>query len=499
MEGERDISSDQDTELSPEMDLTSNVKGRRISPYKQGGRAPLINASEEVPASEVPVSAEGNTGSSLQKAFAFLLSGYYLLFFQTLWTDIKDNAFSAMTVALVTVPQSISLALASEASPAMGIITAIYGGFFGALSGGSAYSVQGPTGALSSLLAMYSVSVGMELLPWLAIGSGILTVVAYFLHIDKFCELVTQSVMEGFTLGVAFTVATNQLPYGLGLSVEKHVFLSYNVAEIYSHLLDADVFQSCLTLVSFLLLYFLNKWRPYYPWFFLMGVAGMTIGYLVDDDAVKTGNVASLTKGVDESITLELMKDRFPGLTQMQFFSLPNLTILQRTGPTILISGSVSMMLVAVMESLIAGKIAADHTNSKFNPHSEVFSLATANLACGAAGGFPCTAALPRTTLNISKGATSHMSAIMSSIGAAMIASFFMPALAYLPLAMIAAMMLRVSIAMPDWNFLKHMVEQDKQSLLVTLIVAFSAVTVDPSAGIVFGVAIEQLRTTPQR
>eukprot|EP00729_Bicosta_minor_P002114 gene2114-31810_t len=388
---------------------------------------------------------------------------------------LAENIRAAATVAIVSVPLSISLALASQASPLMGIITAIYGGFFGAALGGSPYNVQGPTGALSALLAMYSVSLGMKVLPWLAIGAGLLSLLANFFGVDRFCNMINRVVMEGFTLGVAFTISANQLPYGLGLvNLKKHVFLSKNLYETFSHVGDAEPLQTGITFIGM----------------------GMWFGYMVDmEKGALGGKVKRLETTLDDTYTLELMKDRFPWLEKNpDFFDLPDWEVAAKAGPSVLLSGSISVMLVAVLESLISGKIAAQKTSTEFDSQAEVFSVGGANLVCGLAGGFPCTAALARTNLNITKGATSRISAILSSIGVFIIGKACMPAFSYLPLSFVSAMMLRVTFGMPTWGYLGELWEHDKQSLLVVFIVGFISVAVDPSAGIVLGVAIEQLR-----
>ena len=92
--------------------------------------------------------------------------------------DVLRNSWAGLSVAIVSVPLSISLALVSQATPVMGILTAIWGGLFGAAVGGSVYNIQGPTGAMSSLLTMYSVSLGMDVLPWLAVGAGVCSFIA---------------------------------------------------------------------------------------------------------------------------------------------------------------------------------------------------------------------------------------------------------------------------------------------------------------------------------
>eukprot|EP00041_Stephanoeca_diplocostata_P030863 m.943857 g.943857 ORF g.943857 m.943857 type:complete len:325 (+) comp23841_c0_seq1:104-1078(+) len=195
----------------------------------------------------------------------------------TLTKDLEANTLAGLTVGFVNVPLSISLAVASAATPSMGTATAIYGGFFGALFGGSVYNIQGPTGSLSPILAYYSVSYGQGVLPWLAIGAGLLALLAYCANFQRLCRFISLPVMEGFNLGVSFTIACNQIPYGLGLlglGMHKHRHLYNNLREFWAHLPDADPFQSAVTLLGVVALLLLNRHRPDRPWFVLLVRAG---------------------------------------------------------------------------------------------------------------------------------------------------------------------------------------------------------------------------------
>lgn len=175
----------------------------------------------------------------------------------------------------------------TKASPLMGLQTTIWGGLFGAVPGGSVYNVYGPTGALSSLLTMYAVSMGIGILPWLAIGSGLTSFLAYYARADRFCALISKPVMQGFSCGVAFTVASSQLPYGLGLvNMQKHVYLSHNIAEVVQNLGQAEPLQTMMSCGGLGLLLALDRWRPLVPWTALLAAVGILLGWLVDSDHV---------------------------------------------------------------------------------------------------------------------------------------------------------------------------------------------------------------------
>jgi SulP family sulfate permease len=117
--------------------------------------------------------------------------------------NIKNNFKSGITVALISIPLSISLAVASNASPLIGIITAIWAGLFAAVFGGSNFNIVGPTGALSGIIATYVILHGIGGLPVLAVITGLIILAAYFLKLERYLVLIPSSVIHGFTLGVA--------------------------------------------------------------------------------------------------------------------------------------------------------------------------------------------------------------------------------------------------------------------------------------------------------
>ena len=117
-----------------------------------------------------------------------------------IWTEFKKNWQAGVTVALINVPLSISLAVASDATPIMGIITSIWGGLFSASFGGSHFNIVGPTGALSGILSKYSIVYGVSILPFLAMIAGIGSFFVFAFSWDRYVMFLPSSVDQGFTV-----------------------------------------------------------------------------------------------------------------------------------------------------------------------------------------------------------------------------------------------------------------------------------------------------------
>lgn len=122
---------------------------------------------------------------------------------------------------MVNLPLSISLAVASGATPTAGILSGIVSGFITGIFGGSNYNIVGPTGALSGFLMSCVIRYGISILPLFAIFTGIFTFLTAHFKLQEFIDLVPVPVNEGFTLGVAFTIFFNQMNSALGIGKFK--------------------------------------------------------------------------------------------------------------------------------------------------------------------------------------------------------------------------------------------------------------------------------------
>jgi SulP family sulfate permease len=250
---------------------------------------------------------------------------------EPIWTAMQRNFGSGVTVALVNVPLSISLAVASDASPAMGCITVIWAGTICAFFGGSHYNIVGPTGALSGLLSIASVQYGQDCLSLLAIMAGLLSLIA--------------NTMQGFTVAVAIIIACNQINFALGLDkMTRHPSFVDNIFENLSHIGETEL-PAVVMFISFLVgQMFLSKTLPKIPWAIVMVVIGIICGYVSSIEGVLGYKIRTLDS-------------RFPGLT-LSLFSIPTFKsdyFVPNTFYELFLS-SLSISFVAILETLISAK-----------------------------------------------------------------------------------------------------------------------------------------------
>lgn len=400
------------------------------------------------------------------------------LSFSMSWSDVKSrlaaNWQSGVTVSLVSIPLSVSLAVASQATPVMGIITAIWAGLMAAIFGGSNYNIVGPTGALSGLLAAYALTHGMQMLPMLAIVTGVFVLIAYVARLERFLVFVPASAIQGFTLGVAFIIGLNQLNFALGLSgLPSHETFIQNVLESLRYIGSASP-VTVLVFLGFLgALFAFVKWLPKVPGAIVLAPLGILLGYVSQAGILPLG--------------LQTLGARYPDMSA-KIFALPTFSF-----DTSLIPAALGVALIAILETMISAKIADGMTKTKYNKRKEMLGLGIANVVSGLAGGIPATAALARTSLNVKTKATHSTSAAISSVSIALISLILLTYFVYIPLAVIAAILVFVAVRMVEGDVFKRFYRYDRKSFIIALLVAGITVYEDPIVGLLLGTVVSLL------
>ena len=387
---------------------------------------------------------------------------------------LKANWKAGLSVALVSIPLSISLAVASNASPTAGIITAVWAGLVAAFFGGSSFNIVGPTGALSGTIAAYGLLYGVNEIALLTIVAGIFIIAAYFLKLEQYLIFVPSSVIHGFTLGIAFVIGLSQLSCALGLkSIPHHQELIPNVIEVFKNF--SKIAPLSLTLFSITLL-FLLLFRAYkirIPGALILTPFGIIIGYL--------------SKTVLPFLSLEILSDRYSDIS-FKLFLKPDLS----WHPHV-IQTAVIVALIAILETMLSARIADSMSHTKHNQRKEMLGLGLANLASGIMGGIPATAALARTSLNIKAHATSKASAILNAIFVALISFFLLRFFSYIPLAIIAAILVNVAIQMVEAKHFIKFFKYERVNFWISLGVAVITVYKNPIIGILIGSTLSLL------
>lgn len=384
---------------------------------------------------------------------------------------ICANWKSGLTIALVSIPLAVSLAVASHTSPEAGILTAIWAGIIASVFGGSKFNVIGPTGALSGLLAFQAIEHGPQCLPILAMLAGIWIIIAFVLRLDRYLVFIPGSVLQGFILGVAAIIILNQINFALGLSVSvQHESLIKNVIESLWHLGELSFLTVGFFIAALGVLFVFARFIPTLPGAIVLAPLGIGLGYFCS-----TGLLP---------FTLQTLGMKFPTI-QPVFFRLPSFHLSH-----VFLVPSFTIAVVAILETMISAKIADGVTRTKHDKGREMLGLGLANIVSGFCGGIPATAALARTSLNIKTGCSDKMSSTISGVCIALISFLFIGYFKYIPLAVVSAILVFTSIKMVEAEHFLQMFRLDKRGFIIAMVVAAVTVCEDPIIGILLGTAV---------
>ena len=308
---------------------------------------------------------------------------------------IKDNYKAWINVALINIPLSISLAVASWATPSQWIITAIWSWIFAFFFASSNYNVFWVAWALASILMTFVLSTTnwAQLLPFIAIFAWLFMLVIYFFKITKYITLIPSTVLHWFLISVWITIALGQISGALWLNnpvlqIPQHKEIIYNMWEIIKNIWKTDII-SFLVFLWWLCFLLLNKlFFKKIPWVIILTIIWIII-WIFSSKWVFPDLVLLIDKY--PSIKFSLAQNSFSSIYLLKDFNvLINI-----------IKVSIMVWLIAIIETIISAKIAWNITKTKFKKNKEVLWLALANIWSWIFWGLPNTAVFIRTALNI--------------------------------------------------------------------------------------------------
>lgn len=384
---------------------------------------------------------------------------------------VAQNWKSGLTVALVSLPLSVAIAVASGASPLHGIITAVWAGIIAAIFASSHYNIVGPAGALTAIVSAAALQFGVGALPSIAIVAGIIVLLAWAFRLDKYMAYIPSSVIHGFTLSVALVIGLNQLNYAFGLvGLPKHAHFLENVAETIKNISAADPVTTGFFILALGFMFLALKVTPKIPGAVLLAPIAIIIGYLAE-------------KGV-LPLTLLTLGEVFPNM-QLSIFSIPQFSF-----SNAYLLPAATIALVAILETEISAKIADKMTRTKHDQRREMLGLGLANVGSGFFGGLPASGVFVRTSLNARAHATHRMSQGIQAVVVALISLLLLSSFEYIPMAAIAAILVFAAIRMVETHHFKHLYKYNKFAFATALIVAAICTIEDPMIGILVGTVI---------
>ena len=341
---------------------------------------------------------------------------------------LRADALAGLTVAIVALPLSMAIAIASGATPGQGLTTAIVGGFLVSALGGSRFQIGGPAGAFIVLVAATVAQHGMDGLILATFLSGLMLMVAGWLRLGTFIKFIPFPVTVGFTAGIAVIIFASQIRDLMGLTLVEPGPLAQKLPALWGALPTATPAALALSAGTVATILILRRLRPHWP------------GLLI---AVAGASALATALG----LPAETIGSRFGAMPAgLPVPALPDLALVVDVFPAAL-----SFTLLGAIESLLSAVVADGMSGRRHRSNAELVAQGVANLGSAIFGGFCVTGTIARTATNVRAGAHGPVAGMLHSVfllGFLMLAA---PLLAFVPLAALAGVLVVVA-----WNMIER-------------------------------------------
>jgi SulP family sulfate permease len=402
-----------------------------------------------------------------------------------LLTTLKDysgrafvgDLLAGITVALVALPLSIAIAIASGATPRAGLITAIVGGLLISLLGGSRVQIGGPTGAFIVVVAGVIQEFGFDGLLLATLLAGIILVVAGIFRAGRLVALVPEPVIEGFTVGIALIIAVSQLKDLLGLSANVPADLVHGLPALWGARGDLDLLALLVGVLSIAGIALFRKLYPSFPGSLLVIAAA-------------SAAVALL------SLPVDTIYSRFGALPAgLPPPSLPHVSIARISE---LLPSAFVIAFLAAVESLLSAIVADRMIGGHHRSGAELIAQGAANIVSPLFGGLPATGAIARTATNVRAGGKTPVAGIVHALIILVISVAAASLAGYLTMPALAALLIITAWLMSEpgrWPERMRLRTGDKVLFFLTMILTVASnLTIAIAVGTFAGLAMRVLR-----
>ncbi len=385
----------------------------------------------------------------------------------------KSDAIAGLTVAIVALPLSMALAIASGASPDKGLITAIIAGFLISFFGGSRVQVGGPTGAFVVVVFNVIAQHGYDGLLIATLMAGIILIAAGVFKIGRLIKFIPHPVVTGFTAGIAVIIASSQVKDFLGLSLENvpSEFLPKWQA-YFGAISSVHIATLLVGLGAFSVIVALRRFAPKLPGFLIALILAAAV-------------VAVLKLPVDTIGT------RFPDMAST--IPMPSLPSLSWARIVELLPSAFTIAFLAGIEALLSAVVADGMTGTRHRSNQELIGQGIANLGSVLFGGLPATGAIARTATNIKAGAKTPVAGMMHAVFILAFVLFGSDLMAYVPMAALAAILFVVAWGMCEIDRFIALLRMPNSDRAVLLLTFGLTVLVDLTVAIGVGVTLASL------
>ncbi|TIL94728.1 MAG: SulP family inorganic anion transporter [Mesorhizobium sp.] len=383
----------------------------------------------------------------------------------------KADAIAGLTVAIVALPLSMAIAIASGVSPERGLYTSIIGGFLVSALGGSRFQIGGPAGAFIVLMAATVARVGVDGLLLATMMAGVLLLVIGYLRLGTYIKFIPYPVTVGFTAGIAIIIFSGQIVelFGLKLAGKEPgplVPKLMAIGEAAGTINLAATFVALLTIVAIALM---KRWRPKWPAMLIaIGLASLVVAMF--------------------SLPAETIGTRFGGIPRsLQMPAFPPISFDRIVD---VLPDALAFALLGAIESLLSAVVADGMTGRRHRSNCELVSQGFANIASALFGGICTTGTIARTATNVRAGAHGPVSGMIHSALLLALMLVAAPLASYIPLAALAGVLAVVCWNMFEKQAFATLLRASRGDALVLMATFLIVIFRDLTEGIVVGFAL---------
>ena len=369
---------------------------------------------------------------------------------------IKD-VVAGIIVAIIALPLSIALALASGVTPEKGIYTAITAGFVISFLGGSRVQIAGPTAAFATIVAEIVAKNGFEGLVIATLLAGVILILMGLFRLGSLIKFIPYTITTGFTAGIAVTIFIGQIKDFLGLTVVTEEPLIETMDKLKAVFTFIDTVNWQAVIVGVICLAILIVW-PYLPGF-CKKVPPSLIAVLAGIAMVSGLGMKADTIGDLYEISNKLPTVSLPG------FSMETVRNV--------LPDAFTIAVLAAIESLLSCVVADSMINSRHRSNMELVAQGAGNIVSALFGGIPATGAIARTAANIKNGGRTPIAGMVHAVVLLLILVVLMPYAALIPMPTIAAILFMVAYNMCGWRKFVYLCRTSPKSDIAVLVATF--------------------------
>jgi SulP family sulfate permease len=386
-------------------------------------------------------------------------------------SDFRADVLSGLTVAIVALPLSMAIAIASGVTPDRGLYTAVVGGFIVSLLGGSRFQIGGPAGAFIVLVALTVERHGVDGVVLATAMAGVFLIMAGLLRLGTYIKFIPYPVTVGFTAGIAVIIFASQIKDLLGITLsgkEPGEFVP-KIAALAQGLPSASAPAIAIAAVSIAIIVVLRRLKPHWP------------GILI---AVAVAAFATWIL----SLPVETIGTRFGGIPrQLPHPSWPSFSLAKVQA---VLPDAIAFALLGAIESLLSAVVADGMTGRRHRSNCELVAQGFANIGSAFFGGLCVTGTIARTATNVRAGARGPVSGMLHALFLLLFMLVAAPLASFIPLAALAAVLVVVAWNMAEKHEFALLIRSSRGDAVVLLATFLLTVFRDLTEGILVGFAL---------